>query len=564
MSRYSPALRRELRRLALEDNIVAAAGVYRRPAVRPAAFYQPYGVQFVWDLPYSGYAILRVFDNGPELVRGFLENMVDVGAVTEGPDAGMLRRSVTLDGDQAGQVGSQAPLLGWLTRQVHEQAPDEAFLSRVYPTLAASIDWWQSPRRDADRDGLSEYAGTTPTYCVYESGHDYSPERDLVMGEPTTPSSDGLVHEPFADVFLNSCLYAELDALAVLAAGVDPSREAEWIERRDALRHRMVEAMWDDDLGGFFPPIRRDLCASQPRVYRHTPALLQPLWAGLATQEQADRTVRLLRQEPRSYPHSDGRLTLRVDSGLYHGYQVVTDALHPSRGPGAAAGGAEITADGCVLRFAADRGPATAAFRRIAVSVEVVDVGTGAFVEVDVLDGRGAVEQPIAGTPGDDGRLEGVLGIDPMTVSADPTWTRGLREVRVRTRDCRLQTLHVDHARMDRAGLLSAYGVKSAHPLDGKHPAPGAPTDFWSGTIWGPHQLHAVQALQRYGYQPLAEAVARAFCDCVAAAYGSGGQAFEHNSHEDGRGLGTPGYTWGAGTALVLMQDVLGEPDLVT
>jgi glycogen debranching enzyme len=148
-----------------------------------------------------------------------------------------------------------------------------------------------------------------------------------------------------------------------------------------------------------------------------------------------------------------------------------------------------------------------------------------------------------------------------MVVSAQPTWTPGLAQIQVRARDCRVTALHVDHARMDRAGLLSSYGIKSAHPLDGKHPAPGAPTDFWSGTIWGPHQLHGVQALQRYGYSVLAEAVARAYCDCVAGAYASGGDAFEHHSHEDGRGLGTLGYTWGAGTALVLMQDVLDEAE---
>ncbi len=561
MSRYPESLRRELRRLALEDNIVGPAGVYRRPAIRPAAFYQRYGVQFVWDVPYSGYAVLRLFEDGPELVRGFVENMLEVGVVTEPPDAGMLRRSVTLDGDQAGQVGSQAPLLAWLTRQLHRQAPDEQFLLRAYPGLAACIDWWQSPRRDVDRDGLSEYAGSTPTYCVYESGHDYSPERDLVMGEPTQPSSDGLVHEPIADVFLNSCLYAELDALAELAGVVDRRRAAEWAERRDALQARMVEAMWDEQIGGFFPVIRRDLCASQPRVYRHTPALLQPLWAGLATQEQADATVRLLLQRPRDYPRGDGRLTVRLDPDLYHGYQVVTDSLHPSRGTGAAAGGVELTSDGCVLRFAPDRGPASAAFRWMSVAVDITDTGPDPLVEVDVVDGRGALQQPIAHKPGSDGRVEGLLGIDPMLVSAEPTWTPGLAEIRLRARDCRATALHVDYARMDRAGLLNSYGIKSAHPLDGKHPAPGAPTDFWSGTIWGPHQLHGVQALQRYGYSALAEAVARAYCDCVADAYASGGDAFEHNSHEDGRGLGTLGYTWGAGTALVLMQDVLGEPE---
>ncbi len=557
MSRYPASLRRALRKFALEDNIGAPRGVYTRPWISVAPFYLPYGVQFVWDLPYSGYAVLRLFDDGPELVRGFVENMLEVGAIDDPMDRGMLARSVTFEGDQAGQVGSQTPMLCWLTRQVHEQAPDDAFLRRVYPALAANVDWWQSPRRDHDGDGLSEYAGTTTTYCVYESGHDYSPERDLVMGEQAEPGPDGLVHEPIADVNLNSCLYAELDALAVIAAIVDPDRVPEWEQRRDALGARMREAMWDEEVGAFFPVVRRDLCPDQPRYYRHTPAMLQPLWAGIATPEQAERTLRLLKQYPRDYPSTDARMTVRLDPSLYHGYQVVTDALHPSRGDGEAAGGIELTDDGFVAHFLHDRGPATAAFRRIVVTVEVADVGPDPYVDVAVTDGKGVTQHPVAGKPELDGTVQGTLGIDPFAVSAEPTWTPGLAEIRASARDCRITSVHVDYSRMDRAGLLSAYGLKSAHPLDGKHPAPGAPTDLVSGTVWGQDNLHGVWALQRYGHDALAEAMARAFCDAVALAYAAGGDSFEHNSHENGRGLGCTGYTWSGCAALVLMHDVL-------
>jgi hypothetical protein len=560
MSRYPQSLRRALYKLALEDNIVPPQGVYSRPAMRVAPFYEPYGMQFVWDLPYSTIGVARV-GGRVDLCRGFVENMLDL-AITEGPDAGMVPRSVTVDGDQAGQDGSQAPLLAWLARELHRLEPDDGFVRRVYPGLAAFVDWWQSPRRDIDGDGLCEYAGSTPTYVAYESGHDFSPERDLVMGEPTPAGDDGLVHEPLADVFLNSCLYVELDVLADFARVADPARVGEWESRRDALATRMREAMWDDEVGGFFPVVRRDLCPSQPRVFRHTPALLQPLWAGIATDAEAARTIETLLVRPRQYPHWRGVMSVRLGHDLYGGYQVVTDGLHPSRGRGGAAGGVELTADGFVLRFGPDRGPAAAAFRRVGVAVEVASVAAaGGSVVVEIEDGEGRVHRVVDVKPDGAGLFEGLLGPDPWASAGERAWTSGLRRVELIAPGCEVRRVDVRYDDGAQSGLLSPFGIKSAHPLDGKHPAPGAPTEFWSGTIWGPHQLHGCYGLRRYGYDDLARACARAFCDATAVSYAAGGEAFEHLSHETGRGLGTFGYTWGASVALVLMQDFIDDED---
>jgi neutral trehalase len=149
---------------------------------------------------------------------------------------------------------------------------------------------------------------------------------------------------------------------------------------------------------------------------------------------------------------------------------------------------------------------------------------------------------------------EGALGLG----SGSPKpWVHGIRELRLERRGCQVGEVVMRWSRMDHQGLLSPYGLKSCHPLDGKHPAPGAPADFWSGTVWAPHQLHACQALLRYGERDLALACARAFCDAVATSYAAGGDAFEHISHEDGRGLGIGGYTWTAAVALMLMDELL-------
>jgi glycogen debranching enzyme len=537
IDRYPRSLRDALYRLGLEQNILPPQGAYKRPAMRVAPNYEQYGVQFVWDLPYSTIAVAQ-HGGRVDLARGFVENMCDF-QLLDGPDAGLIPRSVTWQGDQNGQDGSQTPLLAWLAWKVHELEPDPEFLARVYPPLARSTDWWQSTRRDVDGDGLSEYGGSTPTYVSYEA-LDFSPERDIVVGEPTPPMDDGFVHEPFADVFLNSCIYGELDALASMAALVDPDRVAEWEQRRDRLASRMREAMWCDEIGGFFPVIRRDLCPSQPRVYRHTPSLFQPLFAGLATEDEAARTITLLTGGTYA---QDEVLDVRIDPSLYHGYQVVTPALHPTAGTGPAAGGVGLASDGssAVLRWGDDRSPRDIVFIHPWLEVEA----DGGPVEVLVEDGQGR-----ALSVGDGARAA-------ITPPEGRTWMRGISRLEVRVDGGVLRRIRFGFQRQERSGLLSPFGVKSAHPLDGKHPAPGYPTQFWSGTIWAPQTYHACHGLARYGRVDLAAAVARAYCDAVATSFAMSGHAYEHLSHLDGHGLNAVDYTWTASIALVLMKDLL-------
>lgn len=550
--RYPAWLRQAMYEQAITRNILPPQGVYARPAIRPAPFYTPYGIQFVFDTFYNGYTVARV-GRDVAMAKGFVDNMVDT-AVTSGPDRGMLRRSVTPTGDQGDQDGSQPQMHAWLARELHRLEPDREFLARVYPGLAAAVDWWQSPRRDIDGDGLIEAAGTTPTYAAYETGHDYSPERDLVMGEPTPAGPDENVHEPIADVFLNSCVVSELRALADIAAEVDPARVGEWTDRREAMAARMREAMWDEHVGAFFPVVRRDLVPEQPRVHRHTPAMLLPLWAGVATREQAARTVDTLLGRGRDRAGYDGEMVVEVDPALYHGYRVVTDGLHPSASAGAAAGGVELLATGLRCRFHAGRQPTLTPFARMSVEVEVADAAGAADVQVTVVDGQGRVHRPVDGALRDGVTASGSV-VDAGDGAGD--WLPGVKEITATATGARIRRLAVRYSRTDRAGLLTDAGVRSAHPLDGKVPRSGLPTQFWSGTVWGPHNFHACYGLRQYGYEALARTVARAYADGVTDSFIASGEAFEHFDPDTRRGLGTTDYGWLCGIALVLMEDFL-------
>ena len=71
IDRYPPSLRDALYRLGLEQNILPPSGAYSRPAMRVAPLYEPHGVPFVWDLPYSTIAVAQ-HGGRVDLARGFV------------------------------------------------------------------------------------------------------------------------------------------------------------------------------------------------------------------------------------------------------------------------------------------------------------------------------------------------------------------------------------------------------------------------------------------------------------------------------------------------------------
>jgi glycogen debranching enzyme len=125
-----------------------------------------------------------------------------------------------------------------------------------------------------------------------------------------------------------------------------------------------------------------------------------------------------------------------------------------------------------------------------------------------------------------------------------------------------LRRVTLDYIRPRPEGLLSRYGIRSTHPLDGKVPTAGAPTHYWSGTVWAPYAWHAVEALRAHGEQELAVLVAEGFCAGVRQAYAFGQLAPEHMCEHTGIGMGCDRQAWTAGVALLLddiVRDDTGE-----
>ena len=567
--RYEPAQRGALYDQALQANLGAPQGAYNHPWISPGPLYRAIGGQWLWDLAYTGWAVARV-GGRPDLARGFVRSAVTFREAT-GPDRGRLLHAPGTDGRDPALIEgtSQTPLLCWLTARLHALEPDEAFVREVYRPLAEWIAWWRSARRDVDGDGLSEYAGPTAKAALHESGIDVGPNKDPIFLAPPAPGPDGLVHDPLADVTLNAVLHAECLALAELAAVAAPDEVDGWRAEAARIKGAMQALMWDEHVGAFLPCLRRDLDPQQRRYCRITPLVALPLWAGVADEGQNHRTIALLRGDPTAFPTHDGELAVVLGTGApaFGGVHLTTTGLHPAVTDGdhltgvvpaagtvrseagwcAAAGGDLLT-----MAWPRDRMAATVWFNRLEVGVDA-----DGPVEVVVTDGDGVTGRYAVG----DGPVE-IGGVSGPPASDAPL--HGLREVRLRALadEVTLRGLVLRWSRPERHGLLTARGVRSAHPLDGKHPAPGAPTHFWSGTVWAPYCYHVAHALRSAGEELLARAVATGYCDTVMELLRLGAPSPEHFSADTGAAMGAVPVAWTGAVALLLMEEALGEPPL--
>ena len=403
---------------------------------------------------------------------------------------------------------------------------------------------------------MSEYAGPNFRAALHESGLDVSPIRERLLHDAPEPSPDGLVHDLVADAGLNSFLHAEAKALAAIARVVAPAEADGWEQVADGIADAMRRLMWNDEVGAFMPVLRADLDSGRRQLCHVTAHVLLPLWAGVATAEQAARTVDLVRNTWLDWPAVEGRMRVSLDVPSEHplSWQVTTTGMTPppDRSWAAVPEGVIVTGQGRTgaagtilldVSWPDDRQVANAWFARLAVTVDA-----DGPVEVSLTDSRGlshvesategsaVVVGAVAGPPPPDAPLHGLVRL-AVTATAD---------------DVLLRSVTLDYIRPRPEGLLSRYGIRSTHPLDGKVPTPGASTHYWSGTVWAPYAWHAVEALRAHGEEELGVLVAEAFCAGVRESYALGIRAPEHHCEHTGIGMGCVDQAWTAGVALLL------------
>lgn len=200
---------------------------------------------------------------------------------------------------------SQPPVLAAMVREVYAVTRDRVWAGAAIPRLQVEYEFWTRKRSFAG--GLAHYghqADETYLERFYDDtlharlrvNRDASREEKLqVAAHRLAEAESGLDFTPLfggraldcADVKLNTLLWSYETNLAWFARelGAGNAVADRWTRRADERRRAIVARLWDDDRG-LFRPRNMATNAFSPIGDLET---FYPLWAGLATAEQAAR-----------------------------------------------------------------------------------------------------------------------------------------------------------------------------------------------------------------------------------------------------------------------------------
>jgi len=311
----------ELRQLPPAGSDVPAGLLYLpRPYVVPGGrFNEMYG----WDSYFIQVGLLR--DGETTLARDMVENFIyeveHYGHVLNANRTYYLTRS-------------QPPFLTRMILGVYERTHDRAWLRRAARAVGPSYEYWTDPARGhfTKQTGLSRYydAGEGPAHEVVAGERDaeghthYTRVKEFYRTHEVTDYDESMFYDSKTDeltpafykgdrsmresgfdpsnrfgpfgvdvteydpVCLNSLLYIyERDAAEIMRELGRKGEAGEWDKRADARREAVNRLTWDERDGLYY-----DYNFEKREVRRYPfVTTFYPLWAGIATKEQAARVV---------------------------------------------------------------------------------------------------------------------------------------------------------------------------------------------------------------------------------------------------------------------------------
>jgi putative isomerase len=212
----------------------------------------------------------------PSLARDAIEAVLDA----QHPD-GLVQISYFHRGGRADLV--QPPLLAAAAELAERVRPDPDFVARIYPKLAACLEW-DMKNRDADGDGLLEWRlDGDPAARSGESDWDNSPRFDLA--------------KPINAVDFNAYLARECEVMAAFARRLGKAdEEARWADHHRRLCRLINDKLWSESSGIYVDALAHG-GAQQPLL---TAAGFLPLFCGAPTPERARRLAAHLR-DPKTF-----------------------------------------------------------------------------------------------------------------------------------------------------------------------------------------------------------------------------------------------------------------------
>ena len=211
-------------------------------------------------------------------------------------DSGLVPNAVAASGITAGR--SQPPVGSYVVWKVYQRIQDRGLLEWAYPRLKKWHEWWLrdrgdgQPWRDGNRDGLLEWgsdrgSSTGPggtgfmQAAKWESGMDDSPMYDQASYDPATYTMN------LDDVGLNSLYALDAECLSRIAAILGKDDDAKTFSAEYERQKQVVrDKLWNEQDG-----IYENRFWNGEFSKRLSPTNFYPLFAGIATPEQARRMV---------------------------------------------------------------------------------------------------------------------------------------------------------------------------------------------------------------------------------------------------------------------------------
>ncbi len=267
----------------LTSNWRSAAGFLKHQGLFPSYHYKWFHGFWSWDSWKHAVSLARW---NPALAQDQIRAMFDFQN-EEGMVADCVYRDTIIENHN--WRDTKPPLAAWAIWRTYEQSEDQGFLAEIYPAAKRYHEWWYA-YRDYDQNGLCEYGSTDGTLIAarWESGMDNAVRfDDTRLLKSKTQAGAWSMNRESAD--LNAYLFADKYYLSKIAAALGKSEDADTFSSgADALKTRIQETFFSEKTDWFHDI---DLETKQPILHYGAEGWI-PLWAGAATDEQAER-VRL-------------------------------------------------------------------------------------------------------------------------------------------------------------------------------------------------------------------------------------------------------------------------------
>lgn len=267
--------------MTLLGNWRAARGDLHHDGVIPSYSNPDFNGFWAWD-SWKHAAALAEF--APKLARDQMRAMFDYQAAD-----GMVPDCIFLDKANDNWRDTKPPLAVWAALRIYQATGDKAFLAEMYDKLVRYHRWWFTAR-DHDHNGLAEYGSTDGTTIAakWESGMDNAVRFDSIA---MLKNGDGAWSMNQESVDLNAYLYKEDINLAQVASILGKTRDHDsWLKDAAAIKASIQARMFDKKRGYFF-----DLkLGGNELVTIYGSEGWMPLWAGVASPEQARSVVRVM------------------------------------------------------------------------------------------------------------------------------------------------------------------------------------------------------------------------------------------------------------------------------